>query len=472
MKCLVSSKYPRHKKSLFHRYKLSVLLAIFILASSAYAENYNDRFIAEDAAVIAFTNARVIDGTGGKAKEKQTVIIRDGRITQMGRSDKISIPKEAKAISLMGKSLLPGWVMTHEHLFYGTHPGEFSPTLHNFVVTQQSISYPRLYLAAGVTSARTTGSIQPYSELQIKKQISAGTMVGPDFELTAPYIEGEAGPAYLFMSPQETAKQARDTVSYWADQGFTSFKNINLNHKQLDAVLKEANKRGLKVTSHPLPLTDYERAIDVGLGHIEHGFVTIDESGVGLPPGHPKVQGMMEYFIDHGVGITATLAIYDVKPTPEPVLDLLTDYSRKDYTANRWALASKSMAKRILKTQQNLTTAFWQKGGHVTVGADPAVQGMIAGYANLRAIELLVEGGIPNLEVIKMATLNGAFTIGIEKERGTIEIGKRADLLVMKGDPSADIKAIYNIETVFKNGIGYDPMALKESVKGAVGGPG
>ena len=106
------------------------------------------------------------------------------------------------------------------------------------------------------------------------------------------------------------------------------------------------------------------------------------------------------------------------------------------------------------------------------MGADPAVQGIIAGHANLRAIELLVEGGIPNLEAIKMATLNGAVTIGIEKDRGTIEVGKRADLLVMKGDPSTDIKAIYNIETAFKNGIGYDLVVLKESVKGSVGGPG
>ena len=112
---------------------------------------------------------------------------------------------------------------------------------------------------------------------------------------------------------------------------------------------------------------------------------------------------------------------------------------------------------------------FWRKGGMITVGSDAVWRGYIAGYGNLRSIELLVDAGIPALEVIKMATNNGAEALDIAVDRGTIDVGKRADLIIMNGSPVNDIKAIYNIETVFKNGIGYNPQALRDSVKGAVG---
>jgi imidazolonepropionase-like amidohydrolase len=119
-----------------------------------------------------------------------------------------------------------------------------------------------------------------------------------------------------------------------------------------------------------------------------------------------------------------------------------------------------------------LQAAFWRAGGKLTVGTDPTVVGALAGHGSLVSIEMLVEAGIPPLAAIKIATQNGAEAMGVEADRGTLALGKRADLIVINGDPSADISAIHNVEIVFKQGVGYDPKALQKSAVGRVGGPG
>ena len=460
------------KTSMKYIFKIfSLFFAVMMQAQVTNAENYNDRFIGEDAPVIAFTNARVIDGTGAKAKEKQTVIIRDGRITKIGRSGKVGIPKGAKKINLKGKSLLPGWVMTHEHLYYGTHPGNLPANIMDFFLTQQSISYPRLYLAAGVTSARTAGGIQPYTELGIKRAIDSGDLVGPDFDLTAPHLSGLG--ALLQLQAVNSVEDARATVRYWAGQGFTSFKGLGpIKDEYLAGAIDEAHKLGLRFTADiGGSIKRHRHAIDSGIDHLEHVIASTDVEGKLMSD--QQVEQMMQYYIDHDVAVTSTLGIFDNKIKSKEILEFLTDYSRKEYERSPFGILGEYVSNgKLLKRQQTLQLEFWQKGGKLTVGTDPAVPGLIAGSGSLRAIELLVEAGIPSLEVIKIATLNGAEVIGISKDRGTIEVGKRAHLIVINGDPSARIKDIYNIETVFKKGVGYSPFALKESVKGTVGGPG
>ena len=460
---------------------LLLVFATMVMTSSAFAENYNDRFISETAPLIAFTNARVIDGTGAAAKEKQTVVIENGRIIKVGRDGEVSIPEEAKRISLKGKSLLPGWVMTHEHIFYATHPPKYSPNYMSYLSVQQSIAYPRLYLAAGVTSARTAGSTDPYSDLGIKRAIDSGDHVGPDFDLTTPFVTFSIpGLNYLNRSDIKTEQGAREMVRYWASRGFTSVKVQGITSEEqrslLAATIDESHKYGLKITGDfGSSIAIHRMAVDLGIDQLEH-MIAHYKNKQALTAEDPEVQGMMQHYVDHSLTISTTMALWDDQIIPDEVFNLLTDYSQKlyrRYPFGEWGGGEDSIKDgSALKQQQALYLAFYRKGGTLSVGTDPARQGVLAGYGNLRSLELLADAGIPALDVIKMATLNGAKVIGIEQDRGTIEVGKRADLIVIAGNPLENIADVHKIETVYKKGIGYDPQALKDSVKGAVGGPG
>src|SRR6188768_880177 len=138
-------------------------------------------FIKTDAPVIALTNARVIDGTGAPAKPNQTLIIRGGNIAEMGDSARVKAPDGATTIDLTGKSIIPGLVMVHEHLYYPTGPGVYG---------QLGGSFIRLYLAGGVTTMRTGGNVNGFMDLKLKELIAAGQQPGPDMDVTAPYLNG------------------------------------------------------------------------------------------------------------------------------------------------------------------------------------------------------------------------------------------------------------------------------------------
>ena len=453
---------------------LVLIFSVIILVSPVLAEDYNDQFISETAPLIAFTSARVIDGTGSDAKENHTVVIKDGRIVQMGRDGKVKIPKSAKRVSLKGKSLLPGWVMTNESLYYSDIP-DLPPNILPLLLTQQSISYPRLYLSAGVTSALTIGSIQSNTDLGIKKLIDEGTFVGPEFNLTAPQVG--APPKIWFIAHPNNTDDIRTAIHHWANQGFYSIKvSSTLTQAQYIAAVDEAGKYGLKVMAKAgFSLSSHQKAIKYGVRFFTQVIASADDQSKRLDLNDPRINDLLQQYVDNDVVIGMTLAQWDPERKPDFVLNLLTDYSRRAYEqeplgTKAWRAVIGDGA--ILRRQQALAFLLWQKGGTISVGTHSAWHGNIAGYGNLRSIELMAEAGIPLLDVIKIATYNGAEAIGILGDRGTLEVGKRADLIVINGDPSSNIKDIYNIETVFKKGIGYNPDALKESVKGTVGGPG
>src|SRR5256714_5924588 len=193
------------------------LLSTLALTSFAQApQSDRQQFVRVEAPVIALTHVRVIDGTGAAPMEDQTILIVDGKITEIHPSKDVQVKDGIKALDLSGYTVLPGLVGMHDHMFF---PMGGNPPMYSNMGT----SFPRLYLALGVTTIRTTGSVQPYLDLEIKKLIDAGRMVGPKMHITAPYPEGEG--AYTpVMHQLKDADDARRTVNFWADQGATSFK--------------------------------------------------------------------------------------------------------------------------------------------------------------------------------------------------------------------------------------------------------
>src|ERR1700722_8446361 len=223
------------------------LVAMFLLAaSSANAQQVApaSKFIRENAPVIAVTHVQLIDGSGAPAQADQTIVMDHGKIVAVGPAAGTAVPAGAKVIDGKGKTLIPGLVGMHEHLFYpAANDGE--P-----IFIEQPFSFPQLYLASGVTTARTTGSIEPYTDLQVKARVDSGRLPGPDFYLTTPYLEG--GPsAFLQLHPLKDAAEARAFVDYWHSVGFTSVKAyVSVKPDELRAGIEEAHKLGMKVTGH------------------------------------------------------------------------------------------------------------------------------------------------------------------------------------------------------------------------------
>src|SRR5687768_12785690 len=242
---------------------LTILLIVFGTVITSFAQTPASEFIRVNAPLIALTNVRVIDGTGAAPLENQTIIIGDGKIQRIGPN--LTVPAGAHVIDLKEHTVLPGLVGMHNHMFF---PMGGSPPMYSNMGT----SFPRLYLALGVTTIRTTGSVAPYSDLEIKKLIDSGRMIGPKMHITAPYLEGR-GSFTPVMHTLTGADDARRMVNFWADQGATSFKAyMNITRAELRAAVEEAHKRGLKVTGHLCSVT-YKEAADIGIDNLEHGLL-------------------------------------------------------------------------------------------------------------------------------------------------------------------------------------------------------
>ena len=201
---------------------------------------------------------------GAPPQDDQTIVISDGKIKSVGPSATASVPAGAKTMDMAGYTVLPGLVGMHDHLFF---PQGGSPPIYS----DMGISFPRLYLALGVTTIRTTGSVAPFTDLEIKRLIDSGRMFGPKIFVTAPYLEGKG--AYTPVMHELTGPDdARRMVNFWADEGATSFKAyMNISRDELRAAVEEAHKRGLKVTGH-LCSIGFREAAEIGIDNLEHGL--------------------------------------------------------------------------------------------------------------------------------------------------------------------------------------------------------
>jgi len=428
---------------------------------------------------IALTHARVIDGTGAAPKENQTIVIRDASIVSV---DDAAPPAGAAVVDLAGKSVIPGLVMLHEHLYYPTGPGVYG---------QLGASFVRLYLAGGVTTMRTGGNTNGFMDINLARRIQSGQLAGPAIDATAPYLNGEN--TFLQMNAVKTAGDARKHVAYWHEQGATSLKiYMQINREAMRAGIDEAHARGMKATGHLCSVT-YGEAADLGIDNLEHGFFAstdfVADKKPDVCPGQAQGQQtiasldengapfktLVKKLVDRKVALTSTLTVFETftrgRPVP-PGLEVLTsslqDAFKRAY--DRAQQNQQSVYPALLPKGMALERAFARAGGTIVAGTDPTGSGgVIPGYSNQRQLELLVEAGFTPLEAITIGTLNGAKYLGRDARIGSIAAGKQADLVVIAGDPSRTIADVRRVETVFKSGVGFDPQKLIDSVKGQVG---
>jgi imidazolonepropionase-like amidohydrolase len=454
------------------------------------------KFIKVSAPVVALIHVRVIDGTGAPARDNQTIIISAGKIQAVGDAASTTALADAKLFDLTGYTVLPGLVGMHNHLYDSAWlnrdpaTGRLLPP--GFIVTEIPYTAPRLYLAAGVTTMRTTGDVDGFTDLEVKRQIEAGEMVGPFIDATAPYLEGP-GSIFPQMHQLTGPDDARRMVDFWADEGATSYKAyMNLTRDDLAAAIQEAHKRGFKLTGHLCSVT-WPEAAARGIDDLEHGPVFTDTEFVAdkkpdkcpgggpaawakLEISGPEVQGLIRDLVARHVAVTSTLPVFEassVNAPPNPrVLEAMAPSQLQSFLAARAGVTPEGNARTtaLIKKEMEFEHAFAQAGGLLLAGPDPTGNGgTIPGFGDWRELELLVEAGFTPVEAIKISSYNGAQYLGRLDQIGSIAPGKQADLVVVHGDPSSKIEDIEKVEIVFKKGVGYDSLKLIESVRGQVG---
>jgi len=363
-------------------------------------------FVKVQAPVIALTHATVIDGTGAPARRDQTIVIRDGLIADVGASSTVKAPEGATVVDLTGKTVVPGLVMMHEHLYYTTGPGVYG---------QLGASFSRLYLAGGVTTMRTAGNVNGIMDINLSRRIAAGELVGPAIDATAPYVNGPS--TFLQMHAVTTADEARRHVAYWAEQGATSLKAyMQISRAALKAAIDEGHARGMKMTGHLCSVT-FGEAADLGIDNLEHGFFPatdfVADKQPDVCPGQARGQqtiaaldengapfkALVKKLVDRHVALTSTLTVFETftrgRPMP-PGLDVLTPQLKESFMRayDRAQQNQQSAYATLFAKDMRMERAFAAAGGTIIAGTDPTGSGgVVPGYADQRQIELLVEAG-------------------------------------------------------------------------------
>ena len=472
----------------------SSLIAAITVAQTPKASGVAD-FFSVDTPVFVLNHVRVIDGTGAPAKEDQAVVIANGKIQSIGPAMSSQIPPGAERMERSGYTVIPGLVGMHNHLYYTDsyavqvvdgkvgEPGLF--------VAEIPYTAPRLYLAAGVTTMRTTGSLEPYTDLKVKSRIDANLMPGPSIDATAPYLEGMPT-RFAQMHELTGPDDAKRMVDYWAAEGMTSYKAyMNITREELGVAIQQAHAHKMKLTGHLCSVT-WPEAAALGIDDLEHGpvfadteFVTDKKPDV-CPTGGSstwakqdvngtQVQELIHNLVTHHVAVTSTLPVFEAsapgRPKLQPrTLDAMSSESAQSYLTARARVALDSPVTALLRKEMDFEFAFAKAGGLLLAGPDPTGNGgVLPGFGDQREIELLVEAGFTPVEAIHIATENGALYLDRQDRIGTLAPGKQADIVLIKGDPSKRIDEIENVETVFKAGIGYDSKKLIDSVRGQVG---
>jgi hypothetical protein len=462
------------------------LLAAFAVVATAFGQEPRPLpqalvpFVSVNAPRVALTHVTVVDGTGAPARADQTVVVDGTRIASVGPSASATIPAGAQILDLAGHTVLPGLVGLHEHTYFGGVER----------VTPMNTSGPLLYLAYGVTTAMTAGSMLPYHEVNLKRAVEAGQTPGPRFLIGGPYLDGarSRNPMSLKVPTPESARRA---IAYWAAEGATWIKFLtNVTRDVLKAGIDEAHARGLRVTGH-LCSVSFTEASALGIDLLQHGFITNSDYLPGkqpdvCPPGNqvrqvetdvnsPLVQASIRAIVKGGAAVASTLAAYESfvpgRAIDARALEFLAPDTRSEAEEINSGLAKAAFNVPPLMLQKMMAweRAFVAAGGVLGAGVDPWGSGVLPGLGNLRNYELLVQAGFSPEQAVQIMTLNGARILGDERRIGSIAVGKDADLVVVRGDPVRTPASIYGVVTVFKDGVGFDSDKLRAAARGKVG---
>ena len=326
------------------------------------------------------------------------------------------------------------------------------------------------------------GEIQPEVMLEARLKIDRGEKIGARIHSSGPYF-GTAFPAW---NRGTTIEDIYATVDKWAALGVSGFKAKGISPVLLKALIERAHLHGLPVTGHLgsgfRNTVNPRDAIDMGIDRIEHflggdaipntqsAYATLQD----LDVNDPAVDKQIDHFIDNGVFFDATLTAYGYYGHRKEFYDYwheerkyLTPYAFEITKETRQDLG---MFQKIFDVKKVTVKKYFDKGGKITLGTDhPSVGEYIPGFSAHREMEALVSIGIPNADVLKIATINGAEALRKSDILGSITVSKLADAFVINGNPLTEITNTRNVQQVIKGGKVFDSKALLKSVEGKMG---
>ena len=414
------------------------------------------------AAIIALVGGTMIDGTGSAPVPDAAIVIENGRITSAGSRSKVRIPASAVIVNTRGKSVLPGLWDMHAHV--------------------EQVEWGPIYLAAGVTTVRDCGNEFEFIKA-VRDAIADGRGLGPRI-LAAGIVDG-SGPYAIGVARVDTPEQAREWVRRYHDAGFQQMKIYSsVKLENLKAVCDEAHRLGMTVTGHiPGGLNAFQ-AIEAGQDQINHFSYVVD---LLLPPGYvgakrfdrlrtiaaidldsPLLAKAVTFFKDHHTVIDPTMALNEfyTASTAKPVASFEPGVTKvaPELAAQLQGADPPSEYSTIMESffqkQLKILGVLHKSGITIVAGTDQSVPG----HSLHREIELYVQAGFSPMEALQAATIVPARVMGMEKDLGTIEPGKRADMIIVNGNPLENIHDIRNVEYVMTNGSMYNTAELWRSV--------
>ncbi len=419
-------------------------------------------------AFIAIEGAILIDGTGAPPAAGVTLLIEENRIRQIGSSDEVRIPAQARRINGRGKYLIPGLINAHVHYS--------APFLH------------RLYLAHGVTTVRDVGTAVD-KILTLREEIAAGNLLAPRLVVSGMGINPRSVKSGGFES-------ARAMTEYLANRGVDGIKVTGYTLGELKEIVEVAHAHGLLVYGHTRIDPGALAAVEAGLDGIEH-VTDLMEDCIDENPPFPsgfdwnnrehffkyyygrlnrvlnldKVDHLIERMVANDVYLDPTLINYYrgfvVRNTPELEADPAFRYQPEQWDrSNRYGIygpEERAEWTKTMKLMQEVTRRFYRAGGLLLLGTDSqaaAPDGALPGWSMHQELELFVEAGLTPMEVLQVATFNNARVMGKEEDLGTLEPGKYADLIILDADPLQEISNTRKIHLVIKDGLVLEPNVL------------
>jgi len=422
------------------------------------------------------------DGSGAAAIPNPGILIRNGTILRVGALDPLGTGTEAILLN-DDHFIMPGLFDLHAH---------YAVDLFGEGRVDEYTVNPVLFLANGVTSTFPAGEVDPAEALRGRERIASGEIPGPRIFSSGPYW-GSARPGWdhARMTPDSIRREA----AWWALRGARGFKAKGIRPEQLRALIDVAHEHGLTVTGHLDSgfgqSVNPRDAILWGIDRVEHflggdmlpgdrsAYSSLEALDVRNPTTAEMIRDQAHLFIEQGAFFDATLTAYGYFADREPVvfdywadeMGFLTPFARVA-VEERLPRESLDQFERIYYVKRQTVKAFHDAGGadQLTLGTDhPSWGEFFSGFGSHRELHAMVLAGIPNADALRAGTINAARALGVDARLGTLEPGKYADLLIVRGDPLRTITDTRNGHVVVRAGRVYDPRALLRSVRGALG---